>query len=217
MKAKADMSRLSRKEREYQLRRAEILRAAITLFGTKGYHATTMNEIAKEAEFSIGTLYNFFKSKEDLYFSLIYEKLVELSESISKTDITSGTVIDKFERRLETVLTFFDKERYLFRIFTIHQDSLFEAGLSDNFPSRVRERMWGHIEDLISMAEAGIKSQEFRDFSAQEIVRSFVGIMQSFIIMSIESEDEYPLIDKKSTIMDIFCNGIINQEQRKKR
>jgi len=57
----------SRREREKLRQRQEILDVALNLFSKKGYHNISMHEIAKEAEFAIGTLYKFFRNKEDLY------------------------------------------------------------------------------------------------------------------------------------------------------
>ena len=50
------MDKPSRKEREYQTRRVDILNAAERVFAEKGFHQTTVAEIAKESEFAIGTL-----------------------------------------------------------------------------------------------------------------------------------------------------------------
>lgn len=47
--------------------------AALKLFSTKGYHKTTMSEIALEAGFGKGTLYWYWRSKEELYFALVEE------------------------------------------------------------------------------------------------------------------------------------------------
>ena len=60
-----DRKKPSRKQREADLRKHEILEAAEKLFLANGYEDTTMNQIANEAEFSKGTLYNYFKSKEE--------------------------------------------------------------------------------------------------------------------------------------------------------
>ncbi len=61
----------SRKERERLRHRQEILAAALQLFAAKGFHNVSMQEIAAAAEFATGTLYNFFPSKEDLFFELL--------------------------------------------------------------------------------------------------------------------------------------------------
>ena len=62
--------KVTRKERETKLRVQIILEAAEKLFLTKGYENTTMDEIADESEFSKGTLYNYFKSKDELYLAI---------------------------------------------------------------------------------------------------------------------------------------------------
>ncbi|MEN6472395.1 MAG: helix-turn-helix domain-containing protein, partial [Syntrophaceae bacterium] len=63
--------KLPRREREKERQRQEMLEAALGLFSDKGYHNVTMHEIAEKAEFAIGTLYKFFRNKEDLYRTLI--------------------------------------------------------------------------------------------------------------------------------------------------
>ncbi len=59
-----------RKEREKERRRQQIMVAAKRVFSTKGFSKTTMEDIAKEAELSPGTLYLYFKNKDELYASL---------------------------------------------------------------------------------------------------------------------------------------------------
>jgi AcrR family transcriptional regulator len=59
-----------RKEREKERRRQQIMVAAKRVFSDKGFNRSTMEEIAKEAELSPGTLYLYFKNKDELYASL---------------------------------------------------------------------------------------------------------------------------------------------------
>jgi AcrR family transcriptional regulator len=72
------MGTLERKEREKEQRRRAILKAARKIFFEKGLQAASMDEIAEAAELSKGTLYLYFKSKEDLYVSLLEEGLAIL-------------------------------------------------------------------------------------------------------------------------------------------
>ena len=65
------MAESSRRERERQQHREEILSAALQLFAEKGFSNVSMQEIAAAAEFATGTLYNFFSSKENLFFELL--------------------------------------------------------------------------------------------------------------------------------------------------
>lgn len=73
-----------RKEREKEQRREDILNAAEEIFFEKGLALATMDEIAERAELSKGTLYLYYKSKEDLYLAvglrggeILYQKFLE--------------------------------------------------------------------------------------------------------------------------------------------
>lgn len=59
-----------------QVRRDQIIQSALTLFKDKGFHKTTTREIAQVAGFSIGTLYEYIRTKEDVLF-LVYESIYE--------------------------------------------------------------------------------------------------------------------------------------------
>lgn len=59
-----------RKQRERERRRQQIIVAAKRVFSEKGFSKTTMEDIAREAELSPGTLYLYFKNKDELYASL---------------------------------------------------------------------------------------------------------------------------------------------------
>jgi AcrR family transcriptional regulator len=61
----------TRRERRAAQRKMQIINAAAHLFAEKGFHRTTTRDIAKEADVSEGTLYNYFKSKDDLLLDIM--------------------------------------------------------------------------------------------------------------------------------------------------
>jgi AcrR family transcriptional regulator len=73
-----------RKMREKNLRIESILEAAKKVFFSKGYTKATMDEIALEAEISKPTIYQYFKSKDDLFFSLMLPVVEEIGERLAK-------------------------------------------------------------------------------------------------------------------------------------
>lgn len=82
---------LSRRERDRLRHKKETLAVALRLFSDRDFYNVSMQEIAEESEFSVGTLYNFFESKESLFSALmmscahrIYEILMPILEE--KTD-----------------------------------------------------------------------------------------------------------------------------------
>jgi TetR/AcrR family transcriptional regulator len=76
------MSTSSRREREKQDRKNAIIEAAEGLFSEKGFKETTMQEISESAELSKGTIYLYFKSKEELYLSVCIKGVAEFGESL---------------------------------------------------------------------------------------------------------------------------------------
>lgn len=71
-------------ERLIQKRRDQMIRGAVTLFKQKGFHGTTTREIARAAGFSIGTLYEYIRTKEDILFLVIDSIYENVSERLLK-------------------------------------------------------------------------------------------------------------------------------------
>ncbi|TVX93453.1 TetR/AcrR family transcriptional regulator [Paenibacillus agilis] len=69
-------------ERIRQAAKEKIHAAAMTLFVKKGYHATSVEDVAKQANISKGLLYNYYKGKEDLLAAMIQVRIEEISEVI---------------------------------------------------------------------------------------------------------------------------------------
>lgn len=65
-------------------RRAQIVRAAIELFGERGYHGTTVRDIALRADVSIGLIYQYFGEKEDVLFLALCEVLDSYRDEIPR-------------------------------------------------------------------------------------------------------------------------------------
>ena len=88
-----------RKERERERRRQDIMVAARRVFSARGYEKATMEDIAREVELSPGTLYLYFKNKDDLYASLNLRVLqfmnVKLDHALSDSRLDFDTKLDR--------------------------------------------------------------------------------------------------------------------------
>ena len=98
------MGILERKEREKERRRQQIIVAAKRVFLQKGLNKTTMEDIAKESELSPGTLYLYFKNKEELYASLSLRILQFLSIRVAQVIRVPGEgPSEKLDRLIEAM------------------------------------------------------------------------------------------------------------------
>lgn len=199
-------SRLSRKEREFQARRKEILEAATRLFAHKGYYGTTMSEIAREAEFSTGSLYNFFRNKEELYFKLLETKIEILERQVNEVLEGSGGVEDRISAFVETVFGFFEEERDFFRIFA-EQRGQFELSAKGQFADVIHEKYENYLRNMVLLMQQGISEGLFKPLDPRELALSFLGIMNTILFIFVNSEAPYEMPEKGALVLDIFFNG----------
>jgi len=152
-----------RKEREKQQRREEIVEAAEKVFFTRGFKESTMEDIAKKAELSKGTLYLYFNSKEDLHLAVAHKAVSLLKSVISENDRPGENAFEKLVSMGRAAVEFT-------RRFPDHMNSImflegFELGQISYSASQVREVIYkdSPVGMLIRIVEQGLKEKLIRD------------------------------------------------------
>lgn len=107
----------SRREREKKAREAAILDAAERVIGRRGFHEAGMAEIAREAGYATGTLYNQFESKEALYERLLTRRAEELFARSKAALARPGTPRERLEAAFEARVAFFADHLDFMRIY----------------------------------------------------------------------------------------------------
>jgi AcrR family transcriptional regulator len=95
------------RERKKQRTREEIATTAMSLFRERGFDAVTVAEIARAADVSEKTVFNYFPAKEDLVVHRGEEKIADLVAAIRESD---GAVIGPFRRATEALLDTIETE-----------------------------------------------------------------------------------------------------------
>jgi AcrR family transcriptional regulator len=206
--------KLSRKRKEYLTRRADILSAAEKVFAAKGFYGSSMDEIARRAEFGTGSLYKYFKGKKDLYFSLIDEKVGEITGLVRAELSKDLSPIDKIELVLRLQLDFMQRNRDFFKIY-ISERNRFEWTIKDDLGKGVHEKFLAYIGDLAEVMRDGIERGQFKEMDPRDIAHAFVGIVNSFMFEWIMSPKVYSLVSKAPIIMNIFFDGIQSPTKRR--
>ena len=97
-----------RKQREKEQRREDIIAAARKVFSAKGFNSATMEEISSVAELSPGTLYLYFKNKEELHTSLSINILKHLGGEIKQVVEQDISVEEKIEKFRDVFIAVYD-------------------------------------------------------------------------------------------------------------
>jgi AcrR family transcriptional regulator len=209
-----EMEKVDRKVREHLTHRKEILLAAEKLFAAKGFFPTTMSEIAQKAEFGTGTLYKYFKSKEDLYFTLIDEKTAEINGPVKAELSKKIPAIERIEKILRIQFEFFERNRDFFRIY-ISERGRFEWTVKDDLGKGIHEKMVAYIHLLAQVMKQGIKDGAFKPKDPIDLAHALVGIVNSFVFEWLIAPRPYPLLSKVDTVLDIFLRGAQRTERRR--
>jgi len=189
------------------MRRAEILDKAEKVFATRGFHNVTMAEIANASGFSIGSLYQFFEGKENLYTTMISEKLdLMYAEVRRKTNAAEG-IINKIETLVDAHLKFIENNMDFCRLFIKGET----AALSEAMTS-LREKLiddyFKHIAFIENLLKEGIESGLLRALPPHDMALSLFHLIRaSSIEWMLMPTKELPS-SKKGFILNIFFNGV---------
>lgn len=98
-------------------KREMILESASKLFAQKNYHEVMMDDVAKDLSIAKGTLYLYFKSKEELYFSIVENRLSRLIASLNEVVHNSSNSIDALHAFVQHLFMFMNKYQTFFQVY----------------------------------------------------------------------------------------------------
>jgi AcrR family transcriptional regulator len=117
------MTIADRRERDRQMRRDAIVDAAEKLFFVKGFAATTMDEIAEAAELSKGTVYLYFKNKEEIYVAIVRRGMRLLMDLFRSAIASASTGMGKVKALGQAMFTFYERHPNHFTAVFYHHES----------------------------------------------------------------------------------------------
>jgi TetR/AcrR family transcriptional regulator len=201
--------RIPRREREKLRQRQEMLDAALELFSEKGYHNVSMHEIARKSEFAIGTLYKFFKNKQDLYKALLLEKSNEFHEAIT-------AAIDEPDEETEKLRNYVRAKGQIFRdnlsVVRLYFGETRGAGFNimAGLDREIRERYDHVLEALASVFRSGIKRKRFmRIADPYSLAVAIESLTNAFLFLWLEAPERHPYPEDPDTILNILFEGLV--------
>jgi TetR/AcrR family transcriptional regulator, repressor of fatR-cypB operon len=204
---------LSRREREKRVRQQEILKAARELFVSKGFRETTLDEIARHAEFGKGTLYNYFESKEDLFSGIIEQAIDEMSAIARESIAVPGGVREKLIVYARRLIAYVRENGELLHVI-YHELHRSEDPANVTKLRQMIGRAQGAWDILAEPLKKEIESHTLRDCDPRQLVVLFDGMLRGFCF------DRFT-VDRTSTVDDaaaaefitsVFLEGIVKRK-----
>lgn len=141
-----------RKEREKEHRREEILDAAQRVFFEKGLYIATMDEIAEKAELSKGTLYLYYKNKEDLYLAVMMRGMEILREMFAKVTESGESASTMLVALGDAYLEYFNDHREYFRMIHFMQTPQFHKQVTEEMKQScgtLNRQVWDLVNGIL--------------------------------------------------------------------
>ena len=193
-------SKIKNKDLVHQ-RRIQIVRAAAKLFAKKGYHRTSVKEIARSSGLSIGSLYDYIKNKEDILYYFyeqyvnelekrIKEKTKGAKDPVQKLQMALSAYMDTVDLFQDYILFLYQESKYMKKRDLINIFKL-ELFTNDIFIDIIKKGNQGHFK-VKEPFLAGV----------------FISLLTCGWALKRWNLKEYKLDDYKSNLIDFFLHGV---------
>lgn len=197
-------------KRQPEERPRQILEAAFRVFGARGFHRATLDDVARKAGITKGTIYLYFPSKAALFTAMLKSRITAVIPSAEAAD---GRVAPSLDGRLAAVgrevYRFLSSPAYLAMFRTV----VSEVAQFPEIAAQVyQEGILVANRRFAAAIRAAVQAGEFRDVDAMIAARAFIGMFLIFAVSQklLGGERIYPIADDAvvKTVTDIFLNGL---------
>ena len=195
-------SKIDTKEKNDKYHR--ILEAAVKVFARLGFHQSTVSKIAKEAGVADGTIYLYFKNKDDILVHFFSYKTKQVFDGFRAEVKRGDNSLDKLRNLIRRHLAEFQRDRDMAVVYQVetHQSSrLAEA--------QIREMAKMYSDLVAEIVEHGQEEGTVRKDLYVGLVKRFIlGGVDEVINTWLHAGNSYDLVSMADPLVDLFIKGI---------
>ena len=188
-------------------KKSRIIEAAVTVFAQKGYASATIADIAAGAEVGKGTVYEYFASKEDLFFA-VFEWFKNQTEDAARVKIGAlgGPAAKRLEALSDSLMGTWLKIKDVFTLTMEFWAASSSSQLRNRFKANFRSTYQEFRSIVKSLLQDGIERGEFRpDIKVDAVAAALVGTWDALFLQAWFEENFDP-----ETIARDFLSTLIN-------
>jgi len=183
-----------------------MLKAAGAVFARQGFYKATISQIAARAGVADGTIYLYFKNKDDILYQFIKFKTRTVFEKMRQAVEKSDNAEKMLKNLIACHLKEFQNDRDMAVIFQS------EIRYRRDIESHIKDISKMYFEFLTDIIEQG----QVKGFIRQDL---FIGLVKRFILGAVEgvintwvnAEEKYDLVSMADPLVDLYMNGIKNK------
>jgi len=194
-------------EEDKEGRRSDILAAAKKVFARKGYHATTVADIAKAAKLSYGSIYWYFDSKDALFHALMESEGQALRDHVTEaltTTPTHGSPDAPFRAAVRITFEFFESDRALVKL--LFRDSY---ALGDRFEKHLFGIYEGFITDIERIVDDAQQRGLIIDAPPRMVAYSVAALVGQIAHRRLVTDDGLSAAVVADFVVSLLLNGLL--------
>jgi AcrR family transcriptional regulator len=176
-------------------KREDVLNATLALIAEQGFHAAPMSQIAEKAQLGVGTIYRYFKSKEELINALYLEIRKKMAQVILSGQDTSRPVKEQFIQYLQNLIRYLIIHPAEIQFTQQYENSPFITETTRNEVSKIASP----ISDLFALAR---NKNLLKDLPDSVLMAIFSGASMGLLKMYLQ--DKPPVIEMDAAIEAIW-------------
>ncbi|MFT9055602.1 MAG: TetR/AcrR family transcriptional regulator [Ethanoligenens sp.] len=192
------------KEIEKQQKREQIAAAARALFADFGYHAVSVAQIATKADVAKGTVYLYFKDKEELFLYLVQQFIDEMTCFVREVEQQNLSIAEKFHTVIYSLLKYRREQKFLYRVMREARET--QSSLARRVTAILDDEITQYIEKQLEQA---LQNGEVRPCNPK--VLSFV-IVHIYSTLAFEWEEQHEPLDERQvaeSVSNFLKHGLI--------
>ncbi|MCC2928194.1 fatty acid metabolism transcriptional regulator FadR [Bacillus sp. LBG-1-113] len=185
----------------------QIIDAAVEVIAENGYHQSQVSKIAKQAGVADGTIYLYFKNKEDILISLFKEKMGQFIERMEEDIKEKATAKEKLALVISKHFSLLAGDHNL---AIVTQLELRQSNLE--LRQKINEILKGYLNILDSILKEGIKSGELKEGLDVRLARQMIfGTIDETVTTWVMNDQKYDLAALSDSVLELLVSGIHNK------
>jgi TetR/AcrR family acrAB operon transcriptional repressor len=201
---------MRRTKEEAEITKQNILAAGLEVFSRKGYKATRVEDIARQANVTTGAIYHHFGGKSALYIALIEKssgRSNQLAQQIVEEGGTPATVLRRLLVRLFEFAEEDEEYRAVIELFLNKTEFSPEIAIVAEQTLKGRRQL---AKFYLNLIKEGIEAGEFRpEASPEDAALTLVGFMNGMGLIWVQDPELFSIKERAENLVDSFLSGIL--------
>ncbi|SDP02107.1 TetR/AcrR family transcriptional regulator [Halobacillus sp. SY10] len=187
----------------------QIIDAAVEVIAENGYHSSQVSKIAKKAGVADGTIYLYFKNKEDILVSLFQEKMGQFIEKIEQETTSKQSAEQKL---LTLIQTHFEQLAADHHLAIVTQLELRQS--NKELRQKINYVLKRYLNVIDQIVEEGVEEELFRSGLDRRLVRQMIfGTMDETVTNWVMKEQRYNIEEQAKEVHSLIVNGLARHDK----